>query len=131
MLDKEGLTLWDFTMPLAKIYTTEDFELSDFDKVSKSISGILSSVLNKSEDYIMCVYPKSHYQSFANNSLDPSIYVEIKNVGVLSPEVTSELTEKLTSILIENTEAPASRIYIEFQNSERHMWGWNGKTFHK
>ena len=118
-------------MPLAKIYTTEDFELSDFDKVSKSISGILSSVLNKSEDYIMCVYPKSHYQSFANNSLDPSIYVEIKNVGVLSPEVTSELTEKLTSILIENTEAPASRIYIEFQNSERHMWGWNGKTFHK
>jgi phenylpyruvate tautomerase PptA (4-oxalocrotonate tautomerase family) len=63
--------------------------------------------------------------------LDPSIYVEIKNVGVLSPEVTSELTEKLTSILIENTEAPASRIYIEFQNSERHMWGWNGKTFHK
>jgi phenylpyruvate tautomerase PptA (4-oxalocrotonate tautomerase family) len=131
VLDKEGLTLWDFTMPLAKIYTTEDFELSDFDKVSKSISGILSSVLNKSEDYIMCVYPKSHYQSFANNSLDPSIYVEIKNVGVLSPEVTSELTEKLTSILIENTEAPASRIYIEFQNSERHMWGWNGKTFHK
>lgn len=131
MLDKEGLTLWDFTMPLAKIYTTEDFELSDFDKVSKSISGILSSVLKKSEDYIMCVYPKSHYQSFANNSLDPSIYVEIKNVGVLSPEVTSELTEKLTSILIENTEAPASRIYIEFQNSERHMWGWNGKTFHK
>ena len=118
-------------MPLAKIYTTEDFELSDFDKVSKSISGILFSVLNKSEDYIMCVYPKSHYQSFANNSLDPSIYVEIKNVGVLSPEVTSELTEKLTSILIENTEAPASRIYIEFQNSERHMWGWNGKTFHK
>jgi phenylpyruvate tautomerase PptA (4-oxalocrotonate tautomerase family) len=131
VLDKEGLTLWDFTMPLAKIYTTEDFELSDFDKVSKSISGILSSVLKKSEDYIMCVYPKSHYQSFANNSLDPSIYVEIKNVGVLSPEVTSELTEKLTSILIENTEAPASRIYIEFQNSERHMWGWNGKTFHK
>ena len=131
MLDKEGLTLWDFTMPLAKIYTTEDFELSDFDKVSKSISGILSSVLKKSVDYIMCVYPKSHYQSFANNSLDPSIYVEIKNVGVLSPEVTSELTEKLTSILIENTEAPASRIYIEFQNSERHMWGWNGKTFHK
>ena len=131
MLDKEGFTLWDFTMPLAKIYTTEDVELSDFAKVSKSISGILSSVLNKSEDYIMCVYPKSHYQSFANNSLDPSIYVEIKNVGVLSPEVTSELTEKLTSILIENTEAPASRIYIEFQNSERHMWGWNGKTFHK
>lgn len=131
MLDKEGFTLWDFTMPLAKIYTTEDFELSDFDKVSKSISGILSSVLKKSVDYIMCVYPKSHYQSFANNSLDPSIYVEIKNVGVLSPEVTSELTEKLTSILIENTEAPASRIYIEFQNSERHMWGWNGKTFHK
>ena len=131
MLDKEGFTLWDFTMPLAKIYTSEDFELNNFDKISKSISGILSSVLNKSEDYIMCVCPKSHYQSFANNFSDPSIYVEIKNVGVLSPEVTSELTEKLTSMLIGNTDTPASRIYIEFQNSERHMWGWNGKTFHK
>jgi len=22
-----------------------------------------------------------------------------------------------------------SRVYIEFSNPERHMWGWNGATF--
>ena len=35
----------------------------------------------------------------------------------------------LTNALVESFDVSASRIYIEFQESARHHWGWNGKTF--
>lgn len=130
MLDKHSGVLWDNCMPLANVYIPKGFESSLLDKVSKSVSQILSTVLNKSEDYIMTVFQETKYQSFANNHSDPSVYMEIKNVGDLVPEVTSDLASKLTDLIESILNVPPARVYIEFQQSERHLWGWNGKTFH-
>jgi len=117
-------------MPLANVYIPKGFEPSLLDKFSKSVSQILSTALNKSEDYIMTVFQETKYQSFANNHSDPSVYMEIKNVGNLGPEVTSDLASKLTDLIESTLNISPTRVYIEFQQSERHLWGWNGKTFH-
>ena len=130
MLDNHSGVLCDHAMPLANIYLPEGFESAQLDQVSKSISQILSTALNKSEDYIMTVFQETKYQSFANNHSDPSVYMEIKNVGNLAPEVTSDLASKLTDLIESTLNISPSRVYIEFQQSERHLWGWNGKTFH-
>jgi phenylpyruvate tautomerase len=129
MLDKHSGVLWDNQMPLANVYIPQGFESSLLNKVSKSVSQILSTALNKSEDYIMTVFQETKYQSFANNHSDPSVYMEIKNVGELIPEVTSDLASKLTNLIESTLNISPSRVYIEFQQSERHLWGWNGKTF--
>ena len=117
-------------MPLANVYIPKGFEPSLLDEFSKSVSQILSTALNKSEDYIMTVFQETKFQSFANNHTDPSAYLEIKNVGELTPDLTSVLAAKLTETLHLTLNIPPSRIYIEFQQSARHLWGWNGKTFH-
>jgi len=130
MLDKHSGVLWDDLMPLANVYIPKGFEPSLLDKFSKSVSQILSTALNKSEDYIMTVFQETKYQSFANNHSDPSVYMEIKNVGNLGPEVTSDLASKLTDLIESTLNISPTRVYIEFQQSERHLWGWNGKTFH-
>ena len=130
MLDNHSGVLWDHIMPLANIYLPEGFETAQLDQVSRSISQILSTALKKSEDYIMTVFQETKYQSFANNHTDPSAYLEIKNVGELTPDLTSVLAAKLTETLHSTLNIPPSRIYIEFQQSARHLWGWNGKTFH-
>jgi len=130
MLDNHSGVLWDHPMPLANIYLPEGFESAQLDQVSKSISQILSTALNKSEDYIMTVFQETKYQSFANNHTDPSVYLEIKNVGELTPDLTSVLAPKLTKVFHSTLNISPSRMYIEFQQSERHLWGWNGKTFH-
>ena len=48
----------------------------------------------------------------------------------LDPEVTSDLACKLTDLIESTLNISPTRVYIEFQQSERHLWGWNGKTFH-
>jgi phenylpyruvate tautomerase PptA (4-oxalocrotonate tautomerase family) len=130
MLDNHSGVLWDHIMPLANICLPEGFETAQLDQVSRSISQILSTALKKSEDYIMTVFQETKYQSFANNHTDPTAYVEIKNVGELTSDLTSVLAAKLTETFHSTLNIPPSRIYIEFQQSERHLWGWNGKTFH-
>ena len=57
------------------------------------------------------------------NSKAPVAYIEIKNVGILSPEVTSELNE--VSNIIE-TLKPVDRMYTEFQESQSYLWGYDG-----
>ena len=58
-----------------------------------------------------------------------SAYCEVKNVGVLSPDTTNQITGFITEILSTKLKISPEQLYIEFQESERHLWGWNGKTF--
>ena len=89
----------------------------------------LSSILQKSRDYVMSLLELGQDMRFAGNSPASCAYVEIKNVGTIKPEISLELSKEITSILNEHLGVDPKRIYIEFQQSERHLWGWAGKTF--
>lgn len=89
----------------------------------------LSTILKKSRDYVMSILELGQSVSFAGDMSVPSAYIEVKNVGTLSPEVTEVLSKQITAILSRNLGVSPNRVYIEFQESERHMWGWNSKTF--
>ena len=67
--------------------------------------------------------------SFALEAKTPAAYIEVKNVGKLGKDLTRKISCKITDLIHEKLGVPASRTYIEFQESERHLWGWNGKTF--
>jgi phenylpyruvate tautomerase PptA (4-oxalocrotonate tautomerase family) len=58
-----------------------------------------------------------------------SAYCEVKNVGLLSPDTTNQIASFITEILSTKLKISPEQLYIEFQESERHLWGWNGKTF--
>ncbi len=55
-------------------------------------------------------------------------YLELKSIG-LPERKTRELSEALCTLLEEEVGIARDRIYIEFSNAERHLWGWNGTTF--
>ena len=61
-------------------------------------------------------------------STEPCAYVEFKSLG-LPTERTTELSEKLCALIEKTVGVPQARIYIEFSNPERSMWGWDGRTF--
>jgi phenylpyruvate tautomerase len=92
-------------------------------------SQILSDEIGKSLDYCMVKVEEGCRLSFGQEWNQPSSYLEVKNVGRLSPDLTSRLSVKLSQLIEESMSVPRSRTYIEFQESERHLWGWNGKTF--
>lgn len=118
-------------MPLVKIHYVEDPKKEILNSLSVSLSQVVAETLSKSEDFVMIVFQKTELQSFGIDSITPSIYVELKNVGILLPETTCILSSKITDLFVNILNIESSRIYIEFQESKRHHWGWNGKTFSK
>ena len=117
-------------MPLILIKTSASEISSVISKeTQEQAENALSVILNKSRDYVMSILEYDHRISFAGDSTAPSAYIEVKNVGVLLPEITESLCGEITAIVTSKLDIKQERIYIEFQQSERHLWAWNGRTF--
>lgn len=117
-------------MPLLKIQTNQK-KPTESDKVKIHHLGaeILSQELGKSLDFVVVVLETEIEICFGGNSSIPSSYLEIKNVGSLSKEMTQKLSERLCELCFDFLQVSPECCYLEFQESERHLWGWNGKTF--
>ena len=97
-------------------------------KLQGSAKSILSEEIGKSSDFVLTVINFCENMSFGDSSL-PCAFAEVKNVGNLEPSVTSSISKRLCTVISECLGIIEERIYIDFQESERHLWGWNGKTF--
>ena len=97
-------------------------------ELHNEIKSLLSRVIGKSEDFILTVFHLGLSMKFGGKKGNIA-YCEIKNVGTLNKSITSELSRELCSLLSEKLAIDPELTYIDFQESERHLWGWNGKTF--
>ncbi len=117
-------------MPLIIIKTSmPEISTDRVEEIHEQAETILSSVLKKSRDYVVSIMEFDQKISFASESDSPSAYIEVKNVGILTPEITEILSREITEVVTRNLGTEPKRVYLEFQHSERHMWGWNGSTF--
>jgi len=121
----------DFSvMPLLQLKTNlkelPEHISSEFQKLG---GEVLSEELGKSIKYVMVLVESSVSISFSGDSESPCAYLEVKNVGNLSPPVTEKISGRLSGLCAEMLAIEEARVYIEFQQSDRHMWGWNGTTF--
>ena len=117
-------------MPLVNIKTNlSELSESDLMLIQDEGSQILSEEIGKSIDFVMVLCEAGRNIYFSANASEPAAFIEIKNVGALSSSLSSSITQKLSSLLERVLSIPPSRCYLEFQESERHLWGWNGKTF--
>ena len=118
-------------MPLLKItMSIPNLNAEQTSLLQAECSSIISKEIGKSLDFIMVLLEFNQTIYFAQNAKHPAAYLELKNVGQLVPELTNRLSDCLSRTVNSATEIPLDRIYIEFQESARHHWGWNGKTFH-
>jgi len=114
-------------MPFLKIQCNKDF--LDTRKLMTNSSALLSQILNKPEKYIM-VSVEVNSEMIFGGSNEPMLYIELKSIG-LPRDRTKEISSKLCEFLNRETGVAIDRIYIEFADAERSMWGWNGTTFER
>ena len=114
-------------MPYLKINTNIITDKNTETKLAKDASAELSRLLGKPESYVMTEVNTSLCMSFAGND-DPLAYLELKSIGLPS-EKTGTLSESLCSFIANHLKIDPARIYIEFADAERHLWGWNKSTF--
>ncbi|MCK5918272.1 MAG: hypothetical protein KAG34_07590 [Cocleimonas sp.] len=115
-------------MPLLSIETNQSLhEALNKSEVLNSISKAVAELLSKPESYVMIKYNYNPSMLFAGTNA-PLAYLEFKSLG-LPEENTAQFSSALAEILEEELNIEAGRLYIEFSNPNRHMWGWNSGTF--
>jgi len=117
-------------MPLLQIHLTTPSVAEDvLNQIHVQSADLLAEQIGKSVEYVMVLVRTGESISFAKDNDTPCAYMEVKNVGELSSDLTERLTNKLSNLLSEILGVTIDRIYVEYQESARHLWGWDGKTF--
>lgn len=114
-------------MPYLTIQTNKDFDRNTSGQLLKQASKAVAEVLGKPESYVMVALPPAIPMVFAGSD-DSLAYLELKSIG-LPQEATASISDALCSLVNESLGIAKNRIYIEFSNAERSMWGWDGRTF--
>ena len=114
-------------MPLVKIQTNSDLNADDQERLVRKMSAITARELGKPERYVMVLLESGTRMLFAGED-SPAMYLELKSIG-LPEDLTAGLSRSLSQVILDETGIPAERVYIEFSNAPRHLWGWDGGTF--
>lgn len=114
-------------MPYLKIQSNVAIDETDATRLLAEASKQVAQELGKPENYVMVALEPPQPMLFAGSN-DPLAYLELKSIG-LPQSKTSALSATLCSLIEEQLGIPAARIYIEFTDAPRAMWGWDNETF--
>ena len=112
-------------MPLLEIKT--NISITDTDSVLKAASEFTAKLLGKPESYVMINLSTEISLLFAGND-KPCAHLTLKSLGLNESE-TKAYSERLCGFISKKLNIDSDRVYIEFFNPERHLWGWNNSTF--
>ncbi len=114
-------------MPLLQIDTNQLIDEAGQQALLDEASRTVAGLLGKPERYVMVAFEHKPAMRFAGSG-EPLAYLELKSIGL--PEAkTTELSRALAELMHKHLGVPADRVYIEFADAPRSMWGWNGGTF--
>ena len=114
-------------MPLLKIQTNQPIDADRQRTLISKASQQLASILGKPERYVMVSVEHNPAMLFGGSDA-PLAYLELKSIG-LAESRTADFSRALANLLHDELGLAADRIYIEFSDAPRAMWGWNGGTF--
>ena len=112
-------------MPLLELSTNTNID--DAASIAKQASALTADILGKPESYVMVKIMPQQKLIFAGTD-EPAAHVKLKSLGLPENE-TADLSAKICDFISAELGINSARIYIEFSSPQRHMWGWDGKTF--
>ena len=114
-------------MPLLQILTNQSLDAAQQADLLRAASKQVATLLGKPERYVMVAYEHNSSMLFAGSDA-PLAYLELKSIG-LPDNRTGELSNALCELMQQQLGVTADRVYIEFANAARNMWGWDSGTF--
>ena len=114
-------------MPYLKIQTNQTISPDQAQTLISKASKLVASDLGKPENYVMVALSPPVPMLFAGSDA-PTAYLELKSIGLPSSR-TGDLSQALCTLIENELAISKDRVYIEFADAPRAMWGWNGSTF--
>ena len=112
-------------MPLLEI--TTNCPVEDAESIASEASRTVAGMLGKPESYVMVKVLSGQTLIFAGSDA-PAAHLKLKSLG-LPEDRTAEYSQQLCQFISDHTGIDSSRVYIEFSSPDRHMWGWDSRTF--
>eukprot|EP00640_Fibrocapsa_japonica_P006360 CAMPEP_0113942858 /NCGR_PEP_ID=MMETSP1339-20121228/13141_1 /TAXON_ID=94617 /ORGANISM="Fibrocapsa japonica" /LENGTH=177 /DNA_ID=CAMNT_0000947519 /DNA_START=41 /DNA_END=574 /DNA_ORIENTATION=+ /assembly_acc=CAM_ASM_000762 len=97
------------------------------DAFLKEASSMVANGLGKPESYVM-VSLKFAKMSFGG-SKDPCAFVDLISLGRIEPDLNKEMSSKISELMNKHFGIPKNRLYVQFFDSPRENFGFNGSTF--
>lgn len=114
-------------MPYLKIQTNQPVDDAQVKSLLPQASTLVAQELGKPESYVMVTVDPPRPMLFAGSDA-PTAYLELKSIG-LPESKTAALSSALCKLVSSELAIDTNRIYIEFADAPRAMWGWDGRTF--
>ena len=114
-------------MPYLKIQTNQNLPADGARELAKKASALVATLLGKPESYVMTAVEHNPAMTFAGTD-EPLAFLELKSIG-LPESITADTSRALCELVAGETGIDTARIYIEFSDAPRKMWGWNSSTF--
>lgn len=114
-------------MPYLHIQTNRPIPEGTHQDLLHKASRLVAEQLGKPERYVMVALAPPVPMLFAGDD-EPAAYLELKSIG-LPRDHTPALSAALCDLLEESLAISPGRVYIEFSDAPRTMWGWDGGTF--
>jgi phenylpyruvate tautomerase len=115
-------------MPTAIVNTNVPSDKIKDTDVAKSLSKIVATTIGKPEQYVMTLVQTDQVMTYSGTQ-EPCAFVRIVSIGGLNAEKNVTISTEVCGLLESQYKIDPSRVYIEFVDSERHMFGWNSRTF--
>lgn len=93
----------------------------------RAASALVAKELGKPENYVMTQFEQLQAMTFGGSD-DHACFMQLKSIGL--PEAkTKALSAALSGFVEGELGIAPERVYIEFVDAPRTMWGFNGSTF--
>ena len=114
-------------MPYFSIETNRPLDQASIQQLLKKTSTFIADLLGKPESYVMISLQPDTPLIFGGSDA-PAAFVRLKSIG-LPQDRCPELSEKICRLVKQEFGVPQDRVFIDFKDLARNMFGWNGKTF--
>lgn len=114
-------------MPYVEVATNVEIDDLTARDLLHKVSGLVAEMLGKPEKYVLARITPGQTLSHGGGS-DPAAFVMLKSIG-LPVDRTGEFSSKICAFLKAEMGVEGDKVYIDFADIERSMFGWNSGTF--
>jgi phenylpyruvate tautomerase PptA (4-oxalocrotonate tautomerase family) len=112
-------------MPLITIQSNAAVDEAEVGPMLSAFSARLAELLGQPEAYVMTLFERSAGMTMAATA-EPCALVEVRSVVEFTREQTRAMARDLSEMLGQHLGVTRDRVFLNFANFEKTMWGFDG-----
>lgn len=114
-------------MPVLTIRSTASIDDDAVAPLLAAGSASLAGAMGQPEAYVMTLFERAAGMTMAGTTA-ASCLIEVRSVVELTSDQTRAITGELCALVADRLKVNPERVFVNFTDFRRAMWGFNGNT---